>query len=571
MKVLGVHVGHDSSAVLVVDGHVVASVQEERFTRAKNDSSFPLEAIAYCLREGGITAEELDVLAIPATTLPLGFEFFFDIPRSCIPATGWRSTVARKLQRRFGRTARNFGLPLYQPQYRLSPSCHIHLCGHHRAHAASAYYTSGDLQERALVVVMDGVGEGVSTSLWLGQRGRLRLLQKWNTEASLGWFYGNATEAMGWRHGSDEWKVMGLAPYGVPSPGALRGFYPEFRDGLLAVPHDYGRYTYWVDHGAVHFHGPDSLGLQPHVERMGRENFASEVQRAAEEQAMNLVLPWLRRENIKKICCAGGFFLNVKFNQRLWYSGEVEHQSIYPNAGDAGLSMGAALAAINATSLDATGLKLSDVYWGPTYNDCDIEGCLRERGLKFERVDDPAPVAASYLQRNLAVGWFQGRMEDGPRALGNRSILMSPLRAENKDLINAKVKYREAFRPFCPAMLAETAHEYLIGARDERFMITAFDVRPEKKSRIPAVVHVDGTARPQFVHRDTNPRYYDLIKEFARLTGESAILNTSFNVKGEPIVCSPRHAVKCFFDTGLDVLILGNCVVEKPALACTAK
>ena len=258
--------------------------------------------------------------------------------------------------------------------------------------------------------------------------------------------------------------------------------------------------------------------------------------------------------------------MNVKFNQKLWQTGEVEDQWIYPDPGDAGLAIGAALQAYYDRHPDRHNLRIKDLYWGPSYTDQEIESVLKERGLVYEKPVDLSVAVADLLVKNYAVGWFQGRMEAGPRALGGRSILMSPLVAENKDRINAKVKYREAFRPFCPSMLAESRDTYLRGARDERFMISSFEAAPQKRDKIPAVVHVDGTVRPQLVYKDVHPRYYDLIRAFGEKTGESVILNTSFNVKGEPIVCNPREAIKCFFDTGLEALVLGSFVVLKPSL-----
>ena len=266
------------------------------------------------------------------------------------------------------------------------------------------------------------------------------------------------------------------------------------------------------------------------------------------------------------MCCSGGCFLNVKFNQKLWQTGEVEDQWIYPDPGDAGLAIGAALYAYYESNPTKHNSRIKDLYWGPSYSDQEVETVLRERGLVYEKPSNLADHVADLLVKNYAVGWFQGRMEAGPRALGGRSILMSPLLAENKDRINAKVKYREAFRPFCPSMLAEARDTYLRGARDERFMISSFDAAAQKREKIPAVVHVDGTVRPQLVYKEVNPRYYDLIEAFGRKTGESVILNTSFNVKGEPIVCHPREAIKCFFDTGMEALVLGSFVVLKPDL-----
>jgi carbamoyltransferase len=287
------------------------------------------------------------------------------------------------------------------------------------------------------------------------------------------------------------------------------------------------------------------------------------VQRVAEEQAEKLILPWLEKENTRHFCAAGGFFLNVKFNQKLWYTGKLDSHWTYPDPGDAGLALGAALSVYFEAHPEQPAEKLPHMYYGPEYSAAEIESLLRERKLEYEKPANVSEAAARYLAENKIIAWFQGRMEAGPRALGNRSILMSPLRPENKDLINACVKYREAFRPFAPAMLYEAVDDYLINAREEPYMITSFEVKPEKQEKIPAVVHVDGTSRPQTVRRETNPRYYDLIKSFGELTGENVILNTSFNVKGEPIICHPREAIKCFFDTGLDVLVLGDFILKK--------
>ena len=413
---------------------------------------------------------------------------------------------------------------------------------------------------------MDGIGDGTSVAIWRFEKNRLTLLKQYGGQGSLGWFYANATEAMGWRHGSDEWKLMGLAPYGKESPGALKGFYPEYENGYLILPHDYGEFGRWNDHGANHYHGKDSETLSMFVDNLGAENFAAEVQRVAEEQAFNIILPWLAKEKVVHLCCAGGFFLNVKFNQKLWYKKLLETQWIYPNPGDSGIAAGAALHAYYTINPNVLPHRLDTMYFGPEYTDDYIMSVLNERGLRYRKSMDVAKETARYLTENYVVGWFQGRMESGPRALGNRSILMSPLKAENKDIINAKVKYREAFRPFCPSMLYEYASDYLVDSREEQFMVTSFAVKEDMKGRIPAVVHKDGTARPQMVKRELNKLYYDLIMEFGKMTGEYAILNTSFNVKGEPIVCHPREAIRCFFDTGLDVLVIGNFIIEKPAL-----
>ena len=568
MKILGVHYGHDSAAALIVDGRVVAAAAEERFTRIKNDSTFPLHAIRFCLEQGGLESTDIDCLAVPSNKMGFAYLSFFDIPSQQGFWKGKKREFKSAIKRKIARLTVDplGGLPLYQKKFLLSAKCTVHLCEHHLAHAASAYFTSGPHKRDALIVTMDGMGDEISSAVWRGRGNTIEPVEKYGPDSSIGWFYGNATEALGWRHGSDEWKVMGLAPYGTPQPGVLRGFYPEFKDGFLVQPHNFGTFSFWNDHGSYHYHGTESADLVPWVEKLGRENFAAEVQRVVEEQSMELILPWLDRLGTRDLCGAGGCFLNVKLNQKLWYSGRLDKLWIYPDPADAGLAVGAALHAYFTSHPEAEIPLLDNVYWGPEYDDAAIETILRERGLNYERVEDPAEAAAQYLVHNLALGWFQGRMETGPRALGGRSILMSPLKAENKDLINAKVKYREAFRPFCPSILYERAGDYLIKPRDELFMISSFEARPEKHAAVSAVVHVDGTLRPQLVKKEVNPLYHRLIRRFGELSGEYAVLNTSFNVKGEPIVCTPRQAVKCFFDTGLDVLIMGHYVVKKPAL-----
>ena len=567
MNILGVRYGHDAGAALVVDGDIVASIAEERLTRVKNDTSFPCKAIAACLEIGGITALDIDCLAIPGKTIPDDFFTFFQIPEGIIPNvdTNIVKIIKKKVTNSlYGFPVKKIVLPLYHKPFQLSERCKIHFCEHHLAHAASAYYTSGLTCEKTLIVTMDGIGDNVSCAIWSGENGRIDLLKKFGARASLGWFYSNSTEALGWRHGSGEWKLMGLAPYGTPATGCVKGYYPEFEDGDLIKPHEFGEFGRWNDHGANHYHGKDAKNLEKIVQKVGMENFAAEVQKVAENQAFKLIIPWLKKEKAKHLCCAGGFFLNVKINQKLWYTGKLKTQWIYPDCGDSGLPVGAALSAYHTSNPQAQPQRLKHVYWGTQYFDQDIKEVLDERQIRYSYSQNPAMDAAKYLANNKVIAWFQGRMEAGPRALGHRSILMSPLRSENRDIINAKVKYREKFRPFCPSVIYECRHKYFLNCRDEEFMTTSFDVKNEKKEKIPAVVHEDGTARPQMVRQEVNSMYYDLIREFSKITGEAIILNTSFNIRGEPIVCNPREAIRCFYDTGLDVLVLGNYILEKP-------
>jgi len=572
MTILGFNYGHDASACIVVDGKIKAAIAEERLTRVKNDGSFPINSIRWCMEWAGVDDRDIDIVASAGSTLRVDARHFIGFPSKVDAGIGGIKTrIKQTLRDRYlgGLVPIQGSLPLYCEKIRLRQDCHVQTVEHHLAHASSAYYTAGLENQKALVVTMDGLGDYTACALWQGENNKLTKIRGYGPDSSIGWFYGNATEGLGWRHGSDEWKVMGLAPYGTPQPGTLKGFHPEFANGRLSRSHDYGAFGVWRDHGAPHFHGRDAAELGRIAEKLGRENFSAEVQRAVEEQMLAFIVPALRELKTRTVCCSGGCFLNVKFNQRLWYTGEVDDQWIYPDPGDAGLSVGAALYAYYEARPHEHNARLKNIYWGPSYTDEEIETLLKERGLIYEKPDDLAECVANLLVKNYAIGWFQGRMEAGPRALGGRSILMSPLESTNKDRINAKVKYREAFRPFCPSMLAEHRDTYLRSARDERFMITSFDITDAKREAIPAVVHVDGTVRPQLVYKEENERYYNLIKAFGDRTGEYTILNTSFNVKGEPIVCTPREAIKCFFDTGLEALVLGSFVVLKPNLAAS--
>jgi carbamoyltransferase len=561
MRVLGVQVGHDSSAALVVDGRIVADVAEERFTRIKHYCGLPLRAIEYCLRAGGVSIHDVDVVALPVAG-PMNqhhhlFDEGYERTRIRVVLDPARRTPDREVPK----------LPLYVKRYPLPKSTTVMHVEHHLAHAASAYYTSGS-SKRQLVVTMDGMGDGASACIFRGEAGKLVPLKRVPASGSLGWFYSNVTEALGWWHGDGEGKTMGLAPYGESerARGVLDRYYPKFEAGDLVEAHDFGPSGHWDEGGAVQWHFDEAYDIRALVERHGREHVAAEAQRVLEEQTAKLIYPWLERERTRNLSCAGGVFLNVKLNQRLWESGRVARHHIYPNPGDAGLAVGAALYAYFDAHPGAPIPALETIYLGPEYPAAEIEAALKLRNLSYRRVDDPAAFAAEQLAAGKIVAWFQGRMEAGPRALGNRSILMSAARAENKDIINARVKYREPFRPFCPTLLWEHRADYLEHARDELFMITSFTCRRAKRTRVPAVVHADATLRPQTVKREHNPRFWELIRRFGDLTGEPLVLNTSLNVKGEPMINHPREAIRCFYDSGLDHLVLDQFVLSKAEL-----
>jgi carbamoyltransferase len=454
--------------------------------------------------------------------------------------------------------------PLYIKNFPLAPRTEIVHVEHHLAHAASAYYTSGT-REKQLIVTIDGAGDDVSVGLWRGENGQIERLQTFPISGSLGWFYSNVTEALGWWHGDGEGKTMGLAPYGdyTKCQGVLDKFTPKYANGVLVEHHDFGRQYSWNDSGAIQWHLDEAFAIRDLTQKYGREHIAAEAQRVLEEQVKNIVFPWMQRENTRNLSSSGGVMLNVKLNQRLWESGSIAQHHTYPNPGDSGLAVGAALYAYYQTHPSAPIYPIEDLYWGPEYSAKEIEDALKLRQLKYRRVDEVETYAAERLAEGKIVGWFQGRMESGPRALGSRSILMSANKPENKDIINARVKFREAFRPFCPSLLWEKKDEYLENARDEFFMITSFTCKQAKRNKIPAVVHADHTLRPQTVKKSFNPRFWQLISEFGKLTGEHLLLNTSFNIMGEPIVNQPHEAIRCFYDNGLDVLVLGNFVLEK--------
>ena len=358
---------------------------------------------------------------------------------------------------------------------------------------------------------------------------------------------------------------MGLAAYGDGTKvgDRLERFHPSFSAGQLARPHAFGNPSSFNQNGAQHWHFADAEEIRAVAQECGARHVAAGAQEILEREILGIIQHWQKTLQLARLACAGGVFLNVKLNQRIWYEAELEEHWVFPDAGDLGLAIGAALYAWHNTAQPKIQTRLEHLYYGPSFTDESVRGLLETRQLCYRKTDDPAVEAAQMLADGKILGWFQGRMESGPRALGNRSILMSPVEASNKNTINTKVKFREEFRPFCPSIIADRSDDYLVGGRDENFMITSFRVRPEKRNAIPAVVHVDGTLRPQTVRRETNPLYHRLIEHFGRRTGEYAVLNTSFNIEGEPLVCHPREAIRCFFDTGLDVLIIGKFVLEK--------
>jgi carbamoyltransferase len=558
--ILGLRSGHDAGACLIKDNIILADVSEERFSRIKNDSSFPVEAINYCLDVAKISSDQLDVISIAADTLYEEFYNFFEFKNKAEPKK-YKPKFPRSL---IYKNRKKFDLPIYIDKFKLSNSCEIDLVKHHVCHAAAAYYTC-PLKGAApvLAVIMDGIGDGESVSIYRCNGNNLEKLYSVNGLGSLAWFYGVATEGYGWKHGSDEWKIMGLAPYGTPKIEAFHGLYPTYENGKLEEGVQYQPFSRYNDHGCNHYHSRASFSFYEISQNMSPENYAASVQKIAELQADKIVYPWMERTGLSDVVFGGGFFLNVKYNQKIWESGKLNSQWVYPNPGDSGLAFGAAAYSINSRRQAPLFFEYGDGCFGPEFSDDYIENILIDRQIQYDTSENVFADVATLLQAGNVIGWFQGRMETGPRALGHRSILMSATDEKNKDIVNKKIKYREGFRPFCPSIIDIDYEKYLRSTRDDEYMISSFQASDLAAKEIPAVVHFDRTARPQKVLPHTQPIYYKLLENYRKLTGIGAIMNTSFNIKGEPIVCSPREALKCFYDTGIDVLVLSKFIIKK--------
>lgn len=558
MHILGINAYlHQTSAALIRDGHLVFAAEEERFSRIKKDASFPRRAVQAALEHARIGFDELDAVAFgwnrggvtPLHTLRCTLTG--QLPVSWRYAVDALATAAREVYQGNGRRQleRWFG-PLERQR--------IFYVDHHEAHAWSAYALSGF--EEATVLVMDGRGATQSSSVYHARGDELRRIRSISYPNSLGSFYEAFTDLLGFERHSDEWKVMGLAAYGEPSYD-LRDVIRVTRGGYRVDAHLLCG-GWWNDLSRMT--GRFGARRNPEVCITDEDrDLAASVQRALEEAVFELVRDAVARTGCRKLCLAGGVAMNSKANGRLLASGLVDDVFVQPAATDDGTAVGAALAAHARLGLPVPRYRLTDVYLGPEYSDDEVRRTLAACKLAAARLADVEPTVARLLADGHIVGWFQGRMEFGPRALGSRSILADARRPEMKDRVNDCVKFREAWRPFAPSCLEESAGDYFEGCRDAPFMILTFPVRPEKRALIPAVTHADNTARVQTVAREANPRYWRLIREFAAITGVPVLLNTSFNLRGEPIVCSPKDAIRTFYSSGLDFLVMGDLLLAK--------
>jgi len=557
MLTLGINYSqmHDSSACVVRDGELLFAVAEERISRLKHDARFPQLAIQACLDFAKAGAAEIDEVCFGWQ--PAGQVFRHDLK---LYLTGrWPVSYLNLLN-----SSRHF-LSMWHQESGAAPYRRIFGAGkarfryvdHHLAHALSCYAYSGF--EEAAVVVMDGRGAWEATSIWHGHDGKLDHVLTLDWPDSLGLFYAQFTGFLGFVPNSDEWKVMGLAPYG--RPGIDLSAYIDPDDAPYRV---HAKHLVGDGSGFAHFASRLGAPREPESDISERhKDIAFAVQDACETAMMSVVKLALLRTNSRNLCLAGGVALNCKANGKIAAAGLAERIFVQPAASDDGVALGAAL----APYLDGNGKlprkAMRHGYWGPSFDDDAIEKALLTYKIRYTRLADAAATAAELLSQGKILGWFQGRMEFGPRALGSRSIIADPRDPEMNAKVNNAVKFREWWRPFAPSFKKEAAPEYLESAYDSPFMILTAQVRPEKRSIIPSVTHVDGSARPQTVERETNPLYYRLIDEFGKITGVPVIMNTSFNLRGEAIVHTPTDALRTFFSSGMDALVIGSFLVEK--------
>jgi len=593
MRILGISAFyHDSAAALVRDGEIIAAAQEERFTRKKHDPGLPTNAIAYCLAQEGVSLADVDyvvfydkpflkferLLETYLTLAPQGLKSFQMAMPIWIREKLFQKDLLRKKLKSLGKFDWENNLLFTE---------------HHLSHAASAFFPSPF--ESAVVLTMDGVGEWATASVALGEGHDLQIIKEIHFPHSLGLLYSAFTYYTGFRVNSGEYKLMGLAPYGQPKYASLifEKLVDVKSDGSFRLNLDYFNYCTGLTMTNAKFDAlfgapprrPSDLLTDFHMD------VAASIQAVLDEIVLRLTRSLASDTGIKSLCLAGGVALNCVSNGKVLRDGRFERMWIQPAAGDAGGALGAALCAYHLYKGQPRTVKCHDAmkgaYLGPEFSQPEIESRLRSGGARFEVLCDDALLStcADALIEGKALGWFQGRMEFGPRALGGRSILGDPRSPKMQSMLNLKVKYRESFRPFAPSVLREDVADWFELDTDSPYMLLVADVVKQRRrqmtpqeqalfgieklnvprSDIPAVTHVDYSARIQTVHRETNPRYYGLLSAFKERTGCPVLVNTSFNVRGEPIVCTPEDAFRCFMGTEIEALAIGNCFLRKEA------
>ena len=582
---------HDSAAALIIDGEIIAAAQEERFTRKKHDAAYPQQAINYLLSEAQLTLEQIDYIAFYDKPF-LKFERLLETyvayaPKGlrsfCTAMPVWlreKLFLKTQLTKELQKTDKNFN------------DKKLLFAEHHVSHAASAFYPSPF--EEAIVLTLDGVGEWATTTVAIGKGNQLEIIKEIHFPHSLGLLYSAFTYYTGFKVNSGEYKLMGLAPYGQPiyKQLILEKLVDLKPDGSFRLDQSYFNYAAGLTMTNKKF---SKLFAEP-VRKTEKEqltqfhmDIAASIQAVTEEIVLKMTRSLAQEYNISNLCLAGGVALNCVANGKILRDKAFKSIWIQPAAGDAGGALGAALSAWHTELNKPRSVKSNDAmqgsYLGPYFKQNSIEKSLLECGAKFETVTEQEMIAATAqaIAEGKATGWFQGRMEFGPRALGGRSILGDPRSEAMQKTLNLRIKYRESFRPFAPSVLREDVAEWFELDGDSPYMLIVDEVKQDKRrqmtdaenalfgidklnikrSQIPAVTHVDYSARIQTVHKQTNPLYHALLTELKQLTGCPMVVNTSFNVRGEPIVCTPEDAFKCFMGTGMDMLVIGNCLLYK--------
>lgn len=576
MIILGINSYHpDSSAAIIVDGKLVAACEEERFKRIKHFAGFPMETVSYCLKEAGVKLSDVDYITIPRKPTARFFKkaiYGIKMPTLAsqrLSVWGKAFDIKEKLSR---------GLDADQETIKAK----IIRVEHHRAHLASCFFVSDF--NKAFLLSMDALGDFASTMWGVGEGNKIKVLGEITFPHSLGFYYTALTQYLGFLDFGDEYKVMGLAAFGNAGyEGRVKEILKTTKKGFKLNLKYFLHHKKHIDMNLKNGYPKIDQIFSAYLEkRLGKRRFPDEpVEKRHKDIAFSLqkrleeaVVDFLNRldNDYSNLCLAGGVAFNCVLNRKILKDTQFRNIYVPPAAGDAGLAIGAAYYLWHQLLNKPRDFVMSHAYWGPVYGDDEIKPHIETRGNEFsqagyrikeiEKEDELCRVIAKYISEGKIVGWFQGRMEFGPRALGNRSILADPRREEMRDILNNRIKYREVFRPFAPSVLKEYTEEYFENSNPSPFMSFAYKTKEDKRHIIPAVVHVDGTARLQTVNKDTNPLYWKLITEFMNITGVPVLLNTSFN-ENEPIVCSPQEALDCFLRTKMNVLAIGNFIINK--------
>lgn len=576
MKILGLSCFyHDSAACIIVDGEIIAAGAEERFNRKKHDNGFPKLAIDYCLKKAGLAINELDTIVFYEKPI-WKFERIIHQHLEHFP----------KSYRAFIDTSASWLNQKLSIKKILKDELHYHgqiaFLPHHLSHSASAYYLSPF--KKATIITIDGVGEWATTTVGLGQKDKIRVDQEIRFPHSLGLLYSTLTAYLGFKVNNDEYKVMGLAAYGDPE--LYKDHFDKIifthMDGSFSLNMEFFDYTW-----AQHMPSKKMAELFKHPIRKPEskiykyhKDIAAALQRKLEEAVFNLLTQVYRKYKNDNLCLAGGVALNSVMNAKILKNTPFKNLYIPPDPSDAGAAMGAALYLDRNPQLIKSKEKITKThleiaksftpYLGPDYTSFQIKQALDEAGLKYKFYKDEQELlnkVSNLLVKKQVIGWYQGRMEWGPRALGNRSILAAATSRDMQDILNARVKKREMFRPFAPAIMKEYFEEYFIADKPlpkiADYMLLVYPFTKKGAENIPATTHVDGTGRPQSISRENNQLYYDLIDSYRKKTGIPVIINTSFNIRGEPIVCTPEDAIKCFLGTKIDWLVIADYVISK--------